>query len=326
MKKNVIIISTFFFFVITIACGQNVVINPSFENTIDCGYFINSSNNWYAYRNSPDYFNSCSTSGHSVPNTGIGYQYAATGDAYAGIICYGTNGSGFDSNAREYMGAQLASPLVIGQKYYVSMKVNTPNSYNWPCASNNIGILFSTISYTDTSNSITNITNAVPIKNFAHIYTTSVVTDTVNWVNISGSLIADSAYSYIIIGNFFDNQHTSYIQINNSNPQCFSYYFVDDICVSTDSMTCMGTIGINEQQPLKQLSIFPNPSNETFNISLPVQQTFNLQVVDITGRIVFANKNASGNVTVDASGFSSGVYFVKVINERTVLTGKLVKE
>ena len=328
MRKIIYLIVVLVMLLITNMHSQNIVINPSFENDISCNYFIHSSVNWYAYRNSPDYFSTCFTSDpfHAVPANSCGYQYPATGNAYAGIICYGANGNGFDSIAREYIGAQLTSPLVIGQKYYVSLKVNAADGSIWSCRSNNMGVLFSTISYTDTSNNNTNITNATPIKNYAHIYTTSVITDTVNWVTISGSLIADSAYNYIIIGNFFDNQHTSYIQADTSAPHCSSYYFVDDICVSTDSLTCMGSTGIKEQELSTQLIIYPNPSTSIFTIQLPTQQRFTLSITDITGRNVYENKTATGVITIDASGFSSGVYFVKAINERTVLTGKLIKE
>jgi hypothetical protein len=102
-----------------------------------------------------------------------------------------------------------------------------------------------------------------------------------------------------------------------------SYYYIDDISVVLSD----STIGIKEQnQPTTQLSTYPNPANPIFAIQLPTQQTFTLSVTDITGRTVYTNKNATGNITVDCSDFSSGVYFVKAVNERTVLTGKVVKQ
>jgi len=97
--------------------------------------------------------------------------------------------------------------------------------------------------------------------------------------------------------------------------------------VKSNTITTDSTLGINEEyQQLAQLSIFPNPSTSTFTIQLPVQQSFTVSVIDITGRKVYSTKNASGTIIIDATGFSSGVYFVKAVNERTVLMGKMVKE
>lgn len=307
--------------------AQNLVINPSFENYTSCppgGIQISNSTNWYAYRWSPDYFNSCtSNSACSVPINAYGYQFAATGGAYSGLFCYGANGN--DTTLREYLGAQLSNQLIIGQKYYVSLKVNCSNNPNMNCRTNKLGALFSTVSFRNLSDGNLNVVNPTPIKNYAHIYTTSVISDTVNWTTISGSFIADSTYNYIIIGNFFDNQQTSHTKIDNS-PSCLAYYFVDDICVSTDSMTCMGSTGINEHELSAQLIIYPNPSASAFNIQLPTHHSFALSIIDITGRAVYMNKNATGTVAIDVNGFSSGVYYVKAVNEKTVLTGKLIKE
>jgi hypothetical protein len=115
------------------------------------------------------------------------------------------------------------------------------------------------------------------------------------------------------------------ISLNSKTSDYSLPSFIDSYNYPNTVFNC--ETGINEVDNTKlTMRIYPNPSNEPFNISLPVQQTFNLQVVDIAGRIVYTNKNATGNITVDCSNFSSGVYFVKAINERTVLTGKLVKE
>jgi len=92
---------------------------------------------------------------------------------------------------------------------------------------------------------------------------------------------------------------------------------------SNTSVDCGNIIEEFSQQLIK---VFPNPSTSTFTIQLPTQQNFTLSVIDITGRRVYSTKNATGNIKVEASGFSSGVYFVKAVNERTVLTSKMVKE
>lgn len=97
--------------------------------------------------------------------------------------------------------------------------------------------------------------------------------------------------------------------------------------VKSNTITADSTLGVHENSSTSAiLKIFPNPSNETFNISLPNHQTFNLQVIDVTGRIVFANKNTAGALKVDCSNFSKGIYFVQAINEENILTHKFIKE
>jgi hypothetical protein len=92
-----------------------------------------------------------------------------------------------------------------------------------------------------------------------------------------------------------------------------------------DAISLSSATGIKEYNQML-IPIYPNPANATFNIKLPTQQTFNLQVIDIAGRTAYTNKNATGNITVDCNSFGSGVYFVKAVNERVVLTGKVIKK
>lgn len=96
--------------------------------------------------------------------------------------------------------------------------------------------------------------------------------------------------------------------------------------VKSNTIMADSTLGIQENMLMSPIKIYPNPSSSTFIIKLPTHQGFSLSVTDITGRTVYTNKNASEAITIDASGFSSGVYFIKAINQRTLLTGKLVKE
>jgi hypothetical protein len=74
------------------------------------------------------------------------------------------------------------------------------------------------------------------------------------------------------------------------------------------------------------IKIYPNPAQQSFNIELPQQQNFSVVVFDVRGRKVVEIKNATGTIKVDCSSFSSGVYCVQAVNQRTVLTSKFIKE
>jgi len=215
-------------------CGTNLVPNPSFEDYIQCPVMESQFgvvSIWTRFRNSAEYFNACDVSGNvGVPSNMAGYQQAASGQAYAGINTF--SNSGVNPSFRDYIGVQLISPLVIGTKYYVSFKVS-PTLIGFPpfvsdkYVSNKLGVLF-----TNTASS------NYPIPNFAHVYSDSIISDTTAWATINGSFIADTTYQYIVIGNFFHDSLTAYININPSGMWHLAYYYVDDVCVSTDSLVC----------------------------------------------------------------------------------------
>src|SRR5665213_2039907 len=87
--------------------AQNLVPNYSFEVYDTCPYHSNQiffAPPWQGVTtNSTDYFNACS-SVYGVPTAGLGdWQYARTGNAYAGIIVINS----FGANYREYLQVKL---------------------------------------------------------------------------------------------------------------------------------------------------------------------------------------------------------------------------
>src|SRR6187402_3617638 len=104
-----------------VSSSQNLVPNPSFEDTVSCPTIAGQMNlaiGWSAFRESPDYYNSCSTDTLvGVQENIFGYQFPATGQSYAGFQAFFTPGY------REMLGCSLASPMVIGAIYNVTFKV-----------------------------------------------------------------------------------------------------------------------------------------------------------------------------------------------------------
>ena len=152
--------------------GQNLVPNPSFEDTLNCPSGLDQlsfCSQWWSFRNSPDYFNSCTNSVLvDVPENWFGYQNANSGFSIAGFKTF------FTPEYREYLGAQLTSPLVVGETYYLSFFINMAFGGGAPanCATNNIGVLFSTVSF--------NQINPLGINNFSHFNYNNIISDSLN--------------------------------------------------------------------------------------------------------------------------------------------------
>ena len=74
------------------------------------------------------------------------------------------------------------------------------------------------------------------------------------------------------------------------------------------------------------LSIFPNPSNGTFNIVL--KETANVQIMDINGKILkeVGTVNANTKQAINLENVSAGVYLMRVSNEHFSSTQRIVIE
>lgn len=73
--------------------------------------------------------------------------------------------------------------------------------------------------------------------------------------------------------------------------------------------------------------LYPNPSHGlvTINWSSDVSGKANIQVADITGRIVFTTEAATSSVTkLDLSALGSGVYFIKIATDKAQHSEKLM--
>ncbi|HMW11500.1 MAG TPA: hypothetical protein PJ987_13770, partial [Bacteroidia bacterium] len=190
------------------ATSQNLVLNPSFEDTITCpiGTWAMQCRYWYsASGGSPDYFSEqpdifCGTS--YVPQSGGGYQYARTGIAYVGLGVYTKHVSPNHINRREYVGGELSDTLKQGHEYCVSFYVSVAEEFKYVV--DGIGLYLSVDSAVDYTIN-TNLSFMPQISNPAG----NIIYDTLNWVQISGTYIANGGEKYLTIGNFKDDANTA---------------------------------------------------------------------------------------------------------------------
>lgn len=295
---------------------QNLVPNPSFEDTLYGPVYTGEvwkANQWNncGGNNTADFFyNSPSAITVGVPNNYFGNQYPATGNGYCGFYCY----QGQSGNYREYIFAPLTSPMTIGQKYFVRFKVSrSDDTTEFMASSNKVGARFSV-------NPCSFIDSVLP-DNFAHVFTTTIITDKTDWTVVSNSFIADSAYQYIRLGNFFDDANTNIIGTY------YSYYYIDDICVSSDSLTCLQEMGINNYSFFDEITMFPNPFSGQTTLRTAKQLTnATLTINNCFGEIGKQIKNINGQtVVLNRDNLRSGLYYAQLTQDNQIIaTIKLV--
>jgi len=310
---------------------NNLVPNPSFEDTLSCPDWpsqINRALGWTNVFSSPDYVNSCAPETStpapvSVPNNVWGNQYAATGQAYAGFGTYQEN----IVNTREIIGTTLKQALEIGETYYVSFKVSSAdiqsNGVNaGGYAVNKIGAYFSKTSFP-----IIPTTGGIPntpiLPNFSHIYTDSVIHDTTNWINISGSFVANDNYDKVSLGVFYDDNNITIVRFDTINPS-WSYYYLDDVYVGNDTLPI---VSISENNNLKKSNqIYPNPVKNEINVLIKTLEETTLTIIDCFGKIWFKDIYHSNQVTINTSSIPFGLFFISIEGKSNHEVLKFIKQ
>ena len=241
--------------------GENLVPNPSFEETRacpkDCDY-IGGVIAWNLFPNfSADYFHRCANVfqtleyrrrfpreeilNFSVPRNMFGYQEAHSGDAYAGI-----------SMCNEALAVKLLRPLVKDSVYKVEFFVSLADSSN--VGTQYLGMYLSEIPIRPMLTNRMLITNFIldcppQIQNPRNRF----LTDTVNWTPITGFYTAKGGEQFIAIGGFYP-YHDSLVQrirpdrplakVYRSMEKQLGYYFVDDVSVMPYSKKWAPELGV----------------------------------------------------------------------------------
>jgi gliding motility-associated-like protein len=231
MKKLILLITviTFYF---SSSAQQNLIPNPSFEE-YECipPYYqqFRCVKDWYApspFENTPDYFHKQSPNSDpdysvNVPNNWLGTQPSIYGDAYMSVHMA-------SNRVREYASVPLLRPLVKGQEYQISFyvaKSPDPSSY-LVTTCNGQGVFFEFERRWITDSLITE----------PDFYSTDIIDADQTWQYVSGTFIADSSYTHMLVGNFLslvDPRFQSSRVIQPLSP-LLSYYFDNFELIETE--------------------------------------------------------------------------------------------
>lgn len=311
--KKIIYISVIFLLYTSIYSQTNLVPNPSFEQYTVCPdgpSELNYANNWIIpTTGTPDYFNACWDSTISwisimdVPQNFIGYQTAHHGSAYSGIYLYTDPSQIY----REYIQIQLSLPLISGVKYYLHFVTSLADSCRF--ATDDIGAYFSIGQITRND---FDAFNYVPqIKNNEGV----VLSNKALWYDIYGVYTAVGNENYITIGNFLNNINTDTIRVLPNHPNLSeyntAYYYIDNLCLSTDSNLCYSSISLKSNE-LTFSNIYSNSDKIYFR---NIEPNSEITVYNIQGERIL-QETVSGSITLNPN-LNTGIYFIKFQNKNS---------
>lgn len=215
---------------ISMAQGENLVPNPSFEETekkVKKLGSIESSGDWVSPTGArADLFTPGKIEDVDVPYNLYGKEEAKEGSNYAGVVAYSHGGK----IPRTYIMTKLTAPLKKGMKYCVKFNVSLSEASKY--ATNNMGVVLSKRQFgMDSKGPIIETPSVMHFSN-----ETEVISARFNWTEICGTFVAEGGEKYITIGNFVSDDETDDEKMKPDKEvkvaiQPFAYYYIDDISV-----------------------------------------------------------------------------------------------
>lgn len=134
--------------------------------------------------------------------------------------------------------------------------------------------------------------------------------------------------------------YTICLTVANSELECtetycadLSFYLLGEIIdeeeANLESMSVGFTINIISPQDISvneiqrvEFSLYPNPATNLITLQVNATESNNIQIYDITGKIVYTIISTNPTVNIPVVDFKSGIYILKIQGEKGVTTKK----
>jgi carboxypeptidase T len=110
-------------------------------------------------------------------------------------------------------------------------------------------------------------------------------------------------------------------QLRSDGSQREDGFYFDDLTISTVETTVLS----DSDSSANNFVIYPNPVNDKIYIMTPLSR-FNAALYTLQGRLLLTSEGLSGASEIDVSGFSGGMYFLKLTSEEKTQIIKILKE
>ncbi len=101
-------------------------------------------------------------------------------------------------------------------------------------------------------------------------------------------------------------------------------YYFDDIQLGDETNP---GLSIESNELLNNISVYPNPAQNSWTVTNAMSADFTIQIRDVQGKLLGnLNSNMQQTISIDASNYPAGVYFLEITSANETAVIKLVKE
>ena len=327
LKYIFITLICFFNFLSRPLSGQNLLPNPSFEDTsawplpMPVHWQAATVEGWNYY--TP--LNNVKNPDWGAPNNVFGYQKARSGKAYLGMaLMHLFSFTPSKRNiAREYLQTKLKRPLKADSTYCFQIYVSLADSMLY-ASRGLLGVYFSKTAVHGNHRQWLPYTPQIVLS--PHQY----LTDKVNWVKYSGTYKAMGGEEYLTMGNFNDTTTIDTIFVGGGNEFYHAqiYYYLDDIFLgSCDSLPDSLSTAVQKRKLEHNFSVYPNPFVNEFVVESSSLKKLYFNLYNSMGQKVALKVNQQGNhYRMNTANLPKGLYWLKINDGKVEESVKLVKE
>ncbi len=110
----------------------------------------------------------------------------------------------------------------------------------------------------------------------------------------------------------------SVVGVNNSvNYQFTKAGMVDPLATTND---------LRDRSNIPDILIYPNPLSYDFIIQLPVNQLYNVSIIDLKGKVAMDENDLHDQVRINCQDLRPGDYYVRIANNEGVISKRITKQ
>ncbi len=162
---------------------------------------------------------------------------------------------------------------------------------------------------------------------------TPILTPTISGLNDS-TLIVKTDYQYVSSYQWYKNgtlivgANDSILEFDSITSEDYTVEVMSvDGCeiISPPFNPSLNTIAEEYNISQDTFDFFPNPFREQLNISFKEKKQRDIEIIDLTGKIVFSKKSNTNYITIKTDVLKKGIYFIRINSGSKLISKQIIK-